>query len=197
MADARGGGPGAGRGGTRGAHGGWLCWTETEFVWRPTQVLLPAEGTGDEGPLGDEGGGEGEEGALHAEGGDEGGDAEVAGVERHRGLGEGPGCLTSGGPVVRTRGCAHDVISLPHPPHPPGRVHVLSAEEAASGRFSAYDVVLPLVGSDTVFPAHGAADVMRQAARDMGVDLDVPAPHRVAPFTLAAYPGGYRRLLAR
>ncbi len=75
-------------------------------------------------------------------------------------------------------------------------VHVVTAEEAAEGRYSIDDVVLPLPGSETVYPQHATAEVYQQLAAADGVSLEA-APHGCLDFSIAELRGGYRRLLHR
>lgn len=75
-------------------------------------------------------------------------------------------------------------------------VHVVTAEEAEAGWYSIDDVVLPLPGSETVYPQHATAEVYQQLAAADGVSLET-APHGCLEFSIAALRGGYRRLLHR
>lgn len=75
-------------------------------------------------------------------------------------------------------------------------VHVVTAEEAAAGRFSIDDVVLPLPGYESVYPQHATAEVYSQLAAADGVSLEA-APHGCQEFSIAALRGGYRCLLHR
>jgi tRNA pseudouridine13 synthase len=93
------------------------------------------------------------------------------------------------------------------------RAHVVTAADAAAGRFSAADVVLPLPGSQVRYPAHAAAgfEFYKATAAAAGIDLatgelagaDVSptAPQTeagrrlAAEFDLRAATGDYRRLL--
>lgn len=72
----------------------------------------------------------------------------------------------------------------------------LSAEEAASGRFSIWDVVLPSVGTDTVLPANDIGAFYKEfmmKPENGGLDpMDMPNGHK--EFTAD---GRYRPLLAK
>jgi len=79
-----------------------------------------------------------------------------------------------------------------------GAVHVVTEAEAAAGKYAVTDVVLPLLGKDSAMPAHATRDVFAEAARALGVEID-PArpPHRLQPFMLSSFSGGYRHVLLR
>ncbi|KXZ46445.1 hypothetical protein GPECTOR_43g881 [Gonium pectorale] len=79
-------------------------------------------------------------------------------------------------------------------------VRVVSAADAAAGRYSVYDVVLPLPGTEVLYPQHETGHFMRQAAAEAGVDLAQPsASSGPAPreLSFASLTGDYRRLLHR
>lgn len=75
-----------------------------------------------------------------------------------------------------------------------GVPHVVTAEEAAAGTYSIDDVVLPLPGSESIYPTHATADVFRQLAEADGVSLDTAA-HGSQDFSITALPGAYRHVL--
>ncbi|CAL8462051.1 g1582 [Coccomyxa elongata] len=74
--------------------------------------------------------------------------------------------------------------------------HLVTEEDAAAMRFSIDQVVLPLPGCRIQYPCHDTAQVYRDLAAEDGIPLD-STPHGVRDFSLAALPGGYRRLLHR
>lgn len=76
------------------------------------------------------------------------------------------------------------------------QVHVVTADEAAAGRYRIEDVVLPLPGRLVRYPEDGTAEVYRRVAAADGVDLEHSA-HSVPEFSLAGLPGAYRHLVHR
>lgn len=76
------------------------------------------------------------------------------------------------------------------------KVHVVTVEEAAAGAWRMEDVVLPLPGSEVLYPQHGTADVYLQLAAADGVSLD-SSPHGSKDFSIMELTGAYRHLLHR
>ncbi len=79
---------------------------------------------------------------------------------------------------------------------PARRVRHVTAAEAAAGTIPITAVLLPLPAASSVYPAHASADVYSRLAAADGVAL-VGGQHSVREFSLAAFTGGYRRLLHR
>ncbi|KAH6684297.1 putative Multisubstrate pseudouridine synthase 7 [Halenospora varia] len=76
------------------------------------------------------------------------------------------------------------------------RARALTAEEAASGQFTIYDVVLPLPGFDVEYPQNNIGDYYREyMSSDEGGKLD-PADMR-RPQKDFSLSGSYRKLMAR
>eukprot|EP00850_Spirogloea_muscicola_P007936 SM000041S15495 [mRNA] locus=s41:471157:478198:+ [translate_table: standard] len=73
-------------------------------------------------------------------------------------------------------------------------VQVVSAEQAASGKFAVSDVVLPLPGAATVLPANDVADIYQSLAAKDGVSL-TDSPHNVRDYSVQHLKGDYRRVL--
>eukprot|EP00850_Spirogloea_muscicola_P010324 SM000060S19656 [mRNA] locus=s60:273161:279988:- [translate_table: standard] len=73
-------------------------------------------------------------------------------------------------------------------------LQVVSAEQAASGKFAVSDVVLPLPGAATVLPTNDVADVYRSLANKDGVSL-TDSPHNVRDYSVQHLKGDYRRVL--
>ncbi|KAL2413645.1 Multisubstrate pseudouridine synthase 7 [Exophiala dermatitidis] len=76
------------------------------------------------------------------------------------------------------------------------RARALTAEEAASGQYSIFDVVLPLPGFDVIYPANASGEWYKTfMGSEAGGRLD---PHdmrrKQRDFSLS---GGYRKILAR
>jgi tRNA pseudouridine13 synthase len=76
------------------------------------------------------------------------------------------------------------------------RARALTAEEAASGKYSIFDVVLPQPGFDVIYPANKMTDFYREfMGSEKGGHLD--------PFNMrrkwkdASLSGGYRKILSR
>lgn len=68
-------------------------------------------------------------------------------------------------------------------------VHVVTAEEAAAGRWSLSDVVLPLPGPAVLYPQHGTGQLYQQLAGADGVDLSAVS-HGVKEFSWEHIGGG-------
>lgn len=81
----------------------------------------------------------------------------------------------------------------------PPAVHVLTSAEAASGRYSMRDVLLPLPGHAVTYPGHSATAEYRTALAEHGVALPAEdAVHEALWYypELFDLPGCYRPLLA-
>ena len=72
--------------------------------------------------------------------------------------------------------------------------HVVTAEEAAAGKYSFDDVVLPLIGHRVKYPENDIADVYRSIAERDGVSLD-QSTHKVKEFSVMTMAGAYRHVL--
>lgn len=51
-------------------------------------------------------------------------------------------------------------------------VHVVTAEDVSAGRFSVYDIVLPIVGSDSILPQHSIGDYIRHLLEVDGLSME-------------------------
>jgi tRNA pseudouridine13 synthase len=78
-----------------------------------------------------------------------------------------------------------------------GRPALVSAADAAAGRYSIEDVVLPAPGHATRYPGNGIEALYRELAAADGVALSGAAPHAVPDFSMRRFPGAYRHLLCR
>ncbi|GLC42432.1 hypothetical protein PLESTM_001332600 [Pleodorina starrii] len=78
-------------------------------------------------------------------------------------------------------------------------VRVVSEADVAAGRYSVFDVVLPLPGTEVLYPDHETGAWIRKAAGEAGVDLDAPAASSAAnrELSFASLTGDYRYLLHR
>lgn len=73
-------------------------------------------------------------------------------------------------------------------------VHIVTEEEVRNGTFSIEDVVLPLPGSRTLFPANDIAEVYHRIAHRDGLSLTEDC-HKVKEFSQSSLPGTYRHLI--
>lgn len=71
-------------------------------------------------------------------------------------------------------------------------VHVLTSLEASSGHYSIGDVVLPMVGTGTVFPGNRTAEKLQQMLSELGLTLD---SFRLRHFGMHIA-GSYRKMVA-
>lgn len=112
--------------------------------------------------------------------------ADAAGTEGQNAVDE------SGEPIVRP--AADDAAADPDQAFT--RARPLSAEEATSGKYTIFDVLLPLPGYDVVYPPNAIGDFYKTfMASERGGGLD---PHDMRrPWKDASLSGGYRKLLAR
>jgi tRNA pseudouridine13 synthase len=78
-----------------------------------------------------------------------------------------------------------------------GRPALVTAADAAAGRYSIEDVVLPAPGHATRYPGNGLEALYRELAAADGVALSGAAPHAVPDFSMRRFPGAYRHLLCR
>ena len=76
------------------------------------------------------------------------------------------------------------------------RARALTKEEAESGKYTIFDIVLPTPGFDILYPANRMAEHYKTfMASERGGDLD---PHDMRrPWRDISLPGSYRKLLAR
>ena len=72
--------------------------------------------------------------------------------------------------------------------------HVVTAEEAEAGKFSIYDLVLPLPGHDIILPAHAVADTYSTLLQADGLSMEDFGASKLRDMCL---PGGYRKLLVK
>ena len=76
------------------------------------------------------------------------------------------------------------------------RARALTAEEAASGKYSIFDVVLPQPGFDVVYPSNQMKDFYREfMGSEKGGGLDPSNMRR--KWKDASLPGGYRKVFSR
>lgn len=72
----------------------------------------------------------------------------------------------------------------------------MTKEDVASGKYNISDVLLPLPGGSSIFPANGTADVYHDLASKDSVDLQ-KSTHNVKEFALPLLPGAYRLFLQK
>ncbi|KAG0556562.1 hypothetical protein KC19_11G062700 [Ceratodon purpureus] len=95
-----------------------------------------------------------------------------------------------------TDGALDDVVDADVPAVARNKIKCLTTEDVASGRYSVSDVLLPLPGGSTLYPANDTADVYRDLAQKDSVDLHT-CTHNVKEFALPQLPGAYRLFLQK
>merc|ERR1711865_1145466 len=70
--------------------------------------------------------------------------------------------------------------------------HLVTAEEATEGTYSIHDVVLPLPGTEVLFPSHQIGSLFKARLEEDGVLDHVLNGHKIKEFSLT---GGYRSLV--
>uniref|UniRef100_I1PX44 TRUD domain-containing protein n=1 Tax=Oryza glaberrima TaxID=4538 RepID=I1PX44_ORYGL len=75
-------------------------------------------------------------------------------------------------------------------------VKIVDSEDLLKGVYSFEDVVLPLPGSQALFPGNGIADIYHELAKKDGISLTENA-HGVKEFSITSMKGGYRRVFQR
>ncbi|XP_024545318.1 pseudouridylate synthase 7 homolog isoform X2 [Selaginella moellendorffii] len=76
------------------------------------------------------------------------------------------------------------------------KVKHVTAEDIASKKYAITDVVLPLVGSTTVYPSNDVADVYNKITKMESIDLK-SCTHNVKEFSVEYLTGAYRNLLVK
>jgi tRNA pseudouridine13 synthase len=74
--------------------------------------------------------------------------------------------------------------------------HVVTEEEAASGKFPIEDLVLPLPGPNVLYPENEIAQIYEKLMKKDGLSM-TSSPHKIRDFSHAAIPGGYRHVLCK
>uniref|UniRef100_A0ACD5U0Y1 Uncharacterized protein n=1 Tax=Avena sativa TaxID=4498 RepID=A0ACD5U0Y1_AVESA len=75
-------------------------------------------------------------------------------------------------------------------------VKIVDSEDLLKGVYSFEDVVLPLPGSQALFPGNEVAEVYHEMAKKDGISLTENA-HGVKEFSITNMKGGYRRVFQR
>ncbi|EEE64310.1 hypothetical protein OsJ_19147 [Oryza sativa Japonica Group] len=75
-------------------------------------------------------------------------------------------------------------------------VKIVDSEDLLKGVYTFEDVVLPLPGSQALFPGNGIADIYHELAKKDGISLTENA-HGVKEFSITSMKGGYRRVFQR
>ncbi|KAH8937329.1 hypothetical protein BDL97_16G022100 [Sphagnum fallax] len=78
----------------------------------------------------------------------------------------------------------------------PCKVKCVTADDILSGKYQIWDVLLPLPGCSTLYPANDTANIYEDLARKDLVDLHV-CTHNVKEYAITHLSGGYRRLLQK
>lgn len=89
-----------------------------------------------------------------------------------------------------------DVVEADVPAEASNKIKCLTKEDVASGKYNISDVLLPLPGGSSIFPANGTADVYHDLASKDSVDLQ-KSTHNVKEFALPLLPGAYRLFLQK
>ncbi|RCV14140.1 hypothetical protein SETIT_2G402100v2 [Setaria italica] len=75
-------------------------------------------------------------------------------------------------------------------------VKIVDSEDLLNTAYTFEDVVLPLPGSETLFPGNEVAEIYHEIAKKDGISL-VESVHGIKDFSITSMKGGYRRLLQR
>ncbi|CAI0384143.1 unnamed protein product [Linum tenue] len=73
------------------------------------------------------------------------------------------------------------------------RAKVVTAEDIIAGKYAIDDIILPMPGSRTIFPANDISDVYHDSAKKDGVNL-TESVHNVKEFSIASMTGSYRQV---
>ncbi|EER99758.1 hypothetical protein BDA96_02G406400 [Sorghum bicolor] len=75
-------------------------------------------------------------------------------------------------------------------------VKIVDSEDLLKAVYSFEDVVLPLPGSETLFPGNEVARIYHEIAKKDGISL-IESAHGIKDFSITSMKGGYRRILQR
>lgn len=75
-------------------------------------------------------------------------------------------------------------------------VKVVDSEDLLKAVYSFEDVVLPLPGSETLFPGNEVTMIYHEIAKKDGISL-IESAHGIKDFSITSMKGGYRRVLQR
>ncbi|CAM0954682.1 unnamed protein product [Alopecurus aequalis] len=75
-------------------------------------------------------------------------------------------------------------------------VKIVDSEDLSKGIYSFEDVVLPLPGSQALFPGNEVAEIYHEMAKKDGISLTENA-HGVKEFSITSMKGGYRRVFQK
>ncbi|CAD6222912.1 unnamed protein product [Miscanthus lutarioriparius] len=75
-------------------------------------------------------------------------------------------------------------------------VKLVDSEDLLKAVYSFEDVVLPLPGSETLFPGNEVARIYHEIAKKDGISL-IESAHGIKDFSITSMKGGYRRVLQR
>ncbi|KAL6609680.1 hypothetical protein ACP70R_039649 [Stipagrostis hirtigluma subsp. patula] len=89
-----------------------------------------------------------------------------------------------------------DLCSEAQPEEAIHSVKKVDSEDLLKGTYTFDDVVLPLPGSQALFPGNEIADIYHEMARKDGISLTENA-HGVKEFSITSMKGGYRRVFQR
>lgn len=73
---------------------------------------------------------------------------------------------------------------------------IVDSEDLLKAVYSFEDVVLPLPGSETLFPGNEVARIYHEIAKKDGISL-MESAHGIKDFSITSMKGGYRRVLQR
>jgi len=89
-----------------------------------------------------------------------------------------------------------DLCSEAQPEETIQSVKIVDSGDLLKGTYTFDDVVLPLPGSQAIFPGNAVAEIYHEMAKKDGISLTENA-HGVKEFSIASMKGGYRRLFQR
>ncbi|CAD6216978.1 unnamed protein product [Miscanthus lutarioriparius] len=75
-------------------------------------------------------------------------------------------------------------------------VKIVDSKDLLKAVYSIEDVVLPLPGSETLFPENEVARIYHEIAKKDGISL-IESAHGIKDFSITSMKGGYRRVLQR
>ncbi|CAL5084237.1 unnamed protein product [Urochloa decumbens] len=75
-------------------------------------------------------------------------------------------------------------------------VKIADSEDILNAVYTFEDVVLPLPGSETLFPGNKVAGIYHEIAKQDGISL-IESVHGIKDFSITGMKGGYRRVLQR
>ncbi|RLN29281.1 multisubstrate pseudouridine synthase 7 isoform X1 [Panicum miliaceum] len=97
---------------------------------------------------------------------------------------------------VHTNSSETDLCSEAQPEETIQSVKIVDSGDLLKGMYTFDDVVLPLPGSQAIFPGNAVAGIYHEMAKKDGISLTENA-HGVKEFSITSMKGGYRRVFQR